>query len=171
MSFSFLSLGSNLGNKEENIARALKLLENKTIILQKSSLYKTKPVGYQDQPNFLNCVVKIKTALTPTELLVFLQEIEHRLGRVRTFKDGPRIIDLDILLYDNVIINTPSLLIPHPRLQERLFVLEPLAEIAPGWIHPIFKKKIKDLKEELLKAHTMQVLESYKNGQTKTKII
>ena len=138
----YIGLGSNLGDKEENIKKAITLLKQKCRILKISSLYETEPMYYKDQDWFLNCAIKIETDLTPLELFSFLQSIEKKLGRVRTIKYGPRIIDLDILFYGNKIINDDKLIVPHPKLHERLFVLEPLNEICPNFVHPVLKESI-----------------------------
>lgn len=141
----YLGLGSNVGEKATNLRAALSLLnsrrsttDSETVIVTKvSSLYRTDPVGYLDQDWFLNVAVHIETQLGPRELLNKLIAIERKLGRVRTVRNGPRIIDLDILLWQDRIVCEDDLVIPHPRLHERLFVLEPLAEIAPDARHPV----------------------------------
>ena len=142
---AYIGLGSNLGDKEDNIKKAIGLMKEKCKILEVSSLYKTEPVGYKNQDWFLNCTVEIKINFRPHELLTFLKSIEKKLGRVKTIKNGPRTIDLDILFYGNEVIKTNNLTIPHPRLHERLFVLEPLKEICPEFVHPILKKNINEL--------------------------
>lgn len=150
MSIAFIGLGSNIGNKTQNLKSAIeKLKENQIEILNISSFYKTKPYGYTDQPEFLNAVVKIQTNLSPKELLKTLMKIERKLGRKRTIRWGPRTIDLDILFYDDLIINEKDLIIPHPDLHNREFVLKPLNEIEPEFIHPVLKKKIKQIYSEL----------------------
>ena len=141
----YLGIGSNLGNKDETIRKSIKLMEEKCKILKGSSLYETNPVGYKDQDLFLNCAIKAETELKPLELLGFLQSIEKKIGRIRTIKNGPRTIDLDILFYNKKIINKEKLIVPHPRLHERLFVLGPLKEISPYFVHPALKETIKDL--------------------------
>lgn len=141
----FIGIGSNLGNKEENIRKAIELTKEKCKILKISSLYETEPVGYKEQDWFLNCAVEIVTELNPHELLKFLLLIEKILGRIRTIKNSPRTIDLDILFYGDKIINENNLIVPHPRLHERLFVLEPLKEICPHFIHPVFNKSVNEL--------------------------
>ena len=141
----YLGLGSNVGDKATNLRAALWLLNShrsdadpdSVIVLQVSSLFRTDPVGYLDQDWFLNVVAHIETRLGPRELLNKLIAIERKLGRVRTVRNGPRIIDLDILLWQDRIVCEDDLVIPHPRLHERLFVLEPLAEIAPDARHPV----------------------------------
>src|SRR3989338_8099661 len=145
----FIALGSNLGNKKENIINAIKILKAKSRILKVSPLYKTEPVYYTNQDWFLNCVVEISADLTPKQLLYFLKSIEKKLGRKKSVKYGPRIIDLDILFYSNRVIKEKNLIVPHPRLQERLFVLRPLSEISPDFMHPVLVTSIKALKKEL----------------------
>ena len=146
----YLGLGSNLGKRELNIKKAIELLKKKCKILKISSLYETEPVGYKNQDWFLNCVVNIETDLNPKELLISLQSIEEKLKRIRRIKFGPRTIDLDILIWEDLILNENGLIIPHQRMHERLFVLMPFNEIAPNVVHPILKKKIDDLTHELL---------------------
>jgi len=146
---AYIALGSNLGDKEKNIKKALSLIEKKYIILKTSSFYKTEPVGFLNQDWFLNCVVKIKTNLKPLKLLEFLKNIEKKLKRIKTFKNGPRIIDLDILFYEDKIISEKKLTIPHPEIHKRLFVLEPMCEIEKDFVHPILQKTILALKNEL----------------------
>lgn len=131
MSKIYLSLGTNLGNKKENLQHAVKLLSEKINILKISSFYETEPVGYKDQPWFMNIVVEGTTLLTPENLLVFTQSIEQAMKRVKTIVNGPRIIDVDILLYEDIKINTETLTIPHPRMMERAFVMYPIFEISP----------------------------------------
>jgi len=144
-----IGIGSNLGNREENIRRAINLVREKCNILDFSSIYETEPIGYKEQYPFLNCVVKVETDLEPKELLDFILSIEKRLGRARTFKNAPRTIDLDILFYDNIVMNHYGLIIPHPRLHERAFVLEPLKEISGTLIHPALKKSIDKIYKNL----------------------
>lgn len=126
-----ISLGTNLGDREQNLKTALKKISLFAKLKKKSSIYETEPVGYKDQGMFLNMVVEIETNLTPQKLLAKLNEIEHKMGRNRSheIKNGPRIIDLDILTYGNEKVNEPNLKIPHPRMNEREFVLKPLKEI------------------------------------------
>ncbi|MED3662416.1 2-amino-4-hydroxy-6-hydroxymethyldihydropteridine diphosphokinase [Ureibacillus sp. FSL K6-8385] len=128
----YLSLGTNLGDREKHLKEAIKLLQQQEgIVIQKvSPIYETAPVGYVNQPSFLNMALYAQTTLTPFELLEKCQSIEHDLGRVRTIRWGPRTIDLDILLYNNDNIESEKLIIPHPRMFERAFVLVPLMDVA-----------------------------------------
>ncbi|MFH1061408.1 MAG: 2-amino-4-hydroxy-6-hydroxymethyldihydropteridine diphosphokinase [Candidatus Omnitrophota bacterium] len=144
----YLGIGSNLGERSANIEKALLLLnENPNIsVAQVSTIYETDPVGGPAQGKFLNGVIELRTDLNPLELLNYLQNIEEKLGRVRTgLKNQPRTLDLDILLFDDRVINTQQLIIPHALIQDRLFVLKPFADIAPEVIHPILKKTIKQI--------------------------
>ncbi len=134
MSRVYLSLGTNLGDRRENLDTAVRLLREQIQITEISSIYETEPVGYKDQPWFLNIVLAGETTLSPYELLAFTQGIERRMKRVKLFVNGPRIIDVDILLYDNLRLDSETLTLPHPRMLERAFVLAPLANIAPGLI-------------------------------------
>lgn len=131
----YLGLGSNLGDRRANLVRAMDLLrENSAIqITRASGLYETAPVGYVDQPWFFNAVVEGSTLLTARNLLEACLEVERRMGRVRNLRWGPRIIDIDILLYEDEVLSEDGLRIPHPRMSERLFVLVPLAELYPDW--------------------------------------
>ena len=141
----FLGIGTNLGDREQNLREALAVLSQKMVILKESSVYQTAPWGYLDQPAFLNQVIKAQTDLSSLNLLGFLKETEKLLGRQANFRYGPRLIDLDILFYGNRIIQTPRLQVPHPRLTQRAFVLIPLAEIAPELVHPQNKQTITQL--------------------------
>jgi len=145
----YLSIGSNVGDRLLNLQNAVTSLAPKVQSVLQSSIYETGPWGYADQPAFLNQAVKAETYLDPNDLLVLLKEIEVSMGRQETFRFGPRLIDLDILFYDELVLDTPKLTIPHPRIAERAFVLIPLAEIAPDLCHPIFKKTIQELKTPL----------------------
>lgn len=129
----FIGMGANQGDPAENLKAALKLINNYPGITVNnvSSVYLTEPVGYEDQPWFHNCVAELATDLEPLKILAVLQDIENQLGRVRTIRWGPRTVDLDILLYDGIELNEHKLIIPHPRMKERAFVMIPLAEIAP----------------------------------------
>jgi 2-amino-4-hydroxy-6-hydroxymethyldihydropteridine diphosphokinase len=143
----FLSLGTNLGDREENLIRCLETLGavEELEIIRISSIYETDPIGVTEQPDFLNMVVEIITSLSPMELLHTVKNIEKKLGRKETFRWGPRLIDIDILAYKNLILEENELFIPHQRLAERLFVLVPLKEIAPFFRHPKTKKPVKEL--------------------------
>ncbi|MBF0546327.1 MAG: 2-amino-4-hydroxy-6-hydroxymethyldihydropteridine diphosphokinase [Candidatus Riflebacteria bacterium] len=143
LSTVFIGLGSNLGNREKNIFSFVSRLGEIISDIRLSSLYETDPVGFTEQPVFLNAVCKGNSRVPPAELLQFLLDVEKELGRVRTFKWGPRIIDADLLLYDDLITETPELILPHPRMLEREFVLVPLLEIAPEAFHPVEKMSIK----------------------------
>jgi len=152
----YIALGTNMGNKEENIKETLKKLNSEDYkVLKVSNMYITKPVGYTNQDDFLNCCAELKTLLTPNELINLLLTIEQDLKRVRTIKWGPRTIDLDVLLYDNIITSSEEIIIPHPRMHERLFVLKPLSDIAPFLIHPILNKRIKDIEMEVSKIQSL----------------
>ena len=136
-----MGLGSNLGARKTNIRRALKLLREKVAIIKVSSFYLTKPVGYADQPDFINAAAEIKTALSPLRLLRLLKSIEKKIGRQKTFRNGPRVIDIDILLYEGRAIRTKQLTIPHPQIDRRDFVLRPLREIAPTLDKKVYRWK------------------------------
>jgi len=132
----YLSFGANLGNRQANILQALQYVQTRTSIKKLSSFYETEPVGYADQPKFLNITCQLETELLPADLLHFLKWIEKRMGRQASFRNAPRPIDIDILLYDELILKNLDLQLPHPRLHERAFVLVPLAEITPNLVHP-----------------------------------
>ena len=141
----YLGIGSNLGDRQANMKKALKLLSDTLQIELASSIYETEPVGYVEQPMFLNAVCRGQTELGPMQLLSLLKGIEISLGRVSSFPNAPRTIDLDIIFYGSMIMQTPELTIPHPRLEERAFVLIPFLEIAPDLRHPISGESIEDL--------------------------
>jgi 2-amino-4-hydroxy-6-hydroxymethyldihydropteridine diphosphokinase len=145
LAIAYLGLGSNLGDREENLRQALIRLSPNATVEKLSAIYETEPVGYKEQPLFLNLVCRISTDLPPDELLCFAKKIETEMGRVPSFPNAPRIVDIDILLYDNAIMETQNLTVPHPRLRDRAFVLIPLSEIAPDLIHPEFEKTISQL--------------------------
>jgi 2-amino-4-hydroxy-6-hydroxymethyldihydropteridine diphosphokinase len=141
----YLGLGSNLGERQHNLSKAVELLSPLVQVERVSSLYETEPVGYREQPQFLNAVLRATTPLSPKELLAQAKEVERKLGRVPTFPNGPRYIDIDILFYNKKVIKSPELSIPHPRLEERAFVLIPLAEIAPNLAHPVTGRTVREM--------------------------
>ena len=147
----YLLLGSNLGDRQQILAKAIELIDEKVgVIVSQSKNYETKAWGKTDQPDFLNIAVCITTKLMPIEVLEQTQAIEERLGRVRIEKWGARLIDIDIIFYEQQIVDVPHRLhIPHPLVQERVFALAPLAEIAPDFVHPVLQKTISTLLHEI----------------------
>ncbi|MBI5826993.1 MAG: 2-amino-4-hydroxy-6-hydroxymethyldihydropteridine diphosphokinase [Deltaproteobacteria bacterium] len=143
----FIAIGSNLGHRAANCARAIELIGRlkDTEVVGKSSLYETEPWGVTGQPGFINAAVEVRTSLEPEELLRALKSIEAGMGRKETGRWGPRTIDLDIIFYGDMVVEKEGLTIPHPRLQERAFVLVPLNEIAPDFMHPVLKKTVSEL--------------------------
>lgn len=149
MTTVYISLGSNVGEREKHLATAIEALAKHGIhVTRRSSIYSTEPVDFERQGWFLNCVVEAETELMPRQLLHALQEIERNMGRRRIVLRGPRVIDLDILLFGSSVVHTPELEVPHPRLAERRFALVPLAEIAPTARHPIANKTVAELLAE-----------------------
>lgn len=132
----FVSLGTNLGDRIENLNQADKALKRIALVVSKSSIYETPPWGYINQPSFLNQVFKVETDLEPEDLLCELKKIEKEIGREKTFRYGPRLIDLDVLFYDNIVYNSDKLSIPHKQITKRAFVLVPMVELAPEMMHP-----------------------------------
>ncbi len=146
---AYLGLGSNLGDREDNLGRALARLCTRVSLKAVSSIYETEPVGYEEQPLFLNLVCRIATGLSPGDLLQLAKEIEASMGRTASFVNAPRPIDIDILIYGDRVMETRELTVPHPRLNERAFVLVPLAEIAPDLVVPGLRQSIACLAAEV----------------------
>jgi 2-amino-4-hydroxy-6-hydroxymethyldihydropteridine diphosphokinase len=159
----YLSLGSNLGDRTAHLARAVALLEASDIrVARASSIYETEPRDVPDQPWFLNQVIEAQTTLYPRQLLARTQKIEREMGRTRTVDKGPRVMDIDILLYGESKVLTEALEIPHPRIADRRFVLEPLHELAPELRHPVTRKTIR----EMLRAVSNQAVRHVRNEPT-----
>jgi 2-amino-4-hydroxy-6-hydroxymethyldihydropteridine diphosphokinase len=144
----YLGLGSNIGDRERNLRKAIEQLVSRDVrVLHTSRIYETEPVDFIDQAWFLNQVVEAETALFPIQLLTRIGRVERELGRVRRVPKGPRIIDIDILFYGAAVVHTPRLQIPHPRVAERRFVLAPLAELAPDLRHPVTHRSVRQMLE------------------------
>lgn len=150
-------MGSNLGDRRVNLRNAIGRLLELGDVLEVSSVYESEPVDVTDQPWFLNCAVAIRTGLQPRDFLKGILAIETTMGRERTVPKGPRVIDIDILLFGAQTIHTPELSVPHPALGRRRFVLEPLSEIAPEVVHPVLKKTIRELRDALRKKDDAKV--------------
>ncbi len=140
----YLGLGANLGDRQSNISQALQHLRQHMHIEAVSSCYETKPVGYVDQPDFINIVCRVSTGLSPQELQSFIKQIEQRMGRLTSFRNAPRLIDIDVLLYDDLTLDTPAIKIPRPYMTEQAYVLVPLAEIAPDLRHPAWDRPVRE---------------------------
>ena len=141
----YLSLGTNLGNRLANLETAIQYLESRFNSLKRSSIYETPPWGFKEQPPFRNMVVVVQSNYSPRKVLKIIKSIEKKMGRKTSFRYGPRLIDIDILLYDQIIFKSEWLIIPHPRIADRAFVLVPLAEIAPDLVHPELEENIQEL--------------------------
>lgn len=158
----YIALGSNLGDRLANIRKAIELMKREGIeIIDESSIYETEPVGYREQEWFLNSVIKGGTELSPRRLWKRLEKIEKSMGREREIKWGPRIIDLDILFYENKVLNGKQLQIPHPELHKRKFVLVPLKQIAPKLVHPVLRKTISELLRDLKDNSQVELLKGF----------
>jgi 2-amino-4-hydroxy-6-hydroxymethyldihydropteridine diphosphokinase len=152
----YLSLGSNIGDRKNNLREAIRRLGAVGRVTSISSFYETEPVEVTDQAWFLNCAVSLETSITPEQLMTGLLRMEEEMGRRRLQKKGPRTIDFDILLFGGSVMSTAQLTIPHPAMQERRFVLEPMAEIAPQVRHPVLKKTMRELCEALPPGQTVR---------------
>lgn len=141
----YLALGSNLGDRRENLRQAVASLSPQMVVKAKSRVYETPPWGVEDQPMFLNQAIKVETYLDPEPLIKHIKRLENALGRRESFQNGPRSIDIDILFYDDLVLDTPALTLPHPRLHERAFVLLPMLDIAPDLVHPVTQKTIREM--------------------------
>ena len=158
----YLGLGSNMGERQDNLLKALDYISQRMRIEKKSSIYDTAPVGNENQARFLNMVCQATTSVPANTLLFLLKGIENKMGRMPGPANGPRLIDIDILLYGNEIVDTHDLKVPHPRMLERAFVLVPLAEIAPEVIHPVQKQSIKALLDAIRSKEGVQGVLKFK---------
>jgi 2-amino-4-hydroxy-6-hydroxymethyldihydropteridine diphosphokinase len=160
MALAYLSLGSNVGDREAALREAIRRLETAGRVALVSSIYETEPVELTDQPWFLNCAVAVETDKTPEQLLTEILSIEEEMGRRRLQEKGPRNIDVDILLYDSAVVESPSLTIPHPAMHQRRFVLEPLAEIGPEARNPVVGRSVREMLEALPQGQTVRKIKN-----------
>jgi 2-amino-4-hydroxy-6-hydroxymethyldihydropteridine diphosphokinase len=144
-SIAYVGAGTNVGDRAVNLRTAVAKIAEHTTVRACSSVYETEPVGYAEQREFWNMVIEVSTSLSPKRLLAHLISIEESMGRQRTFRNAPRIIDLDVLMYGDVVMDEPGLDLPHPRMTERAFVLMPLVELNPGLVHPVTREKLVDV--------------------------
>lgn len=166
---AYLSLGSNVGQRESNLTEAIRRLGELGRVVAVSSLYETEPVEFTNQPWFLNCAVAMETHAEPLHLMRELLRIEREMGRERLQKKGPRLIDMDILIFGNTAVNTPELTIPHPAMARRRFVLQSLAEIAPELWHPTLHKSVRELLAELPPGQKVKKLATDQHGFARIK--
>src|SRR3981081_132643 len=164
----YLSLGSNVGDRENHLREAITRLESAGHVVSISSFYETEPVEVTNQAWFLNCAVQIETTKTPKQLMAAVFEIEREMGRQRTQSKGPRIIDIDIILFGDTVVDSSELTIPHPAMHERRFVLETLAEIAPDEGHPVFKKTVRQILDALAVGPTVRKMGTNDVGKEST---
>jgi 2-amino-4-hydroxy-6-hydroxymethyldihydropteridine diphosphokinase len=151
-----LGLGANVGEPVAQLARAVERLRRIVSVDAISSVYRTEPVGYHDQPDFFNLVVRGRATLPPHDLLDRILGVEREMGRERTFRNAPRLIDIDLLAYGDLILDSPSLVLPHPGIPGRGFVLHPLAEVAPEWVHPALRQTARELLEAAVSLERVQ---------------
>lgn len=145
----YLSLGSNVGSRKTNLLKTLSLISGASEVLKVSPIYQTDPIGFEKQAKFLNMTCLVFTSYEPHDFLKKLKDIEKSIGRQKSFRNGPRLIDIDIIFWDNDVINTKALTVPHPKAAQREFVLRPLARIAPSFVHPILNKTVASLLKSL----------------------
>lgn len=148
---AIIAVGANMGDKKKNIMDAFDIINSSkhTKILETANFYETEPFGYENQDMFLNTAIKVKTMLLPKQLMEFLLQVEKDLKRERIIKWGPRTLDLDVIFYDDIVSYEKEIIIPHPRMEERMFVLEPICDLVPYKVHPILNKRVIDIKKEL----------------------
>ena len=159
-----LALGTNMGEKENNISEAIHLLEEKVHDIRRAKLYHSRAVGYENQPDFINTAISGTPNLSPNELLEFTQQIEKNIGRIFRFHWGPREIDVDIIFYDDLALSSEKLTIPHPKMHERDFVLSPINDICPDFLHPILKNTVSELFDKL-DSSQLSIVSLYDNSK------